>query len=101
MQKLITLGKFPALFFSPSLLQGEKITLGKILALFFPPIKGMRNSITHNTRDNASRLSYHALLKFSSLLQRKKITLGKFPALFFAFWNPQVSSTSSNVAQLM
>jgi hypothetical protein len=31
----------------------------------------------------------------------KKITLGIFPALFFAFWNPPVSSTSSNVAQLL
>jgi hypothetical protein len=52
---------------------GEKITLGTFPALFFSPVKGMG----------------------------QKITLGKFPALFFAFWNPPVSSTSSNVAQLM
>jgi hypothetical protein len=61
----------------------------------------MKNPITHNTKDNEAGPGYHTLLDFSSLLQGKKITLGKLPALFFAFWNPQVSSTSSNVAHIM
>jgi hypothetical protein len=56
-----------------SLLQRKKITLETFPALFFPPVKEME----------------------------EKITLGKLPALFFAFWNPQVSSTSSNVTHHM